>query len=104
LKGAKKRGREFDLVIVDPPSFSRDRDGGVFSILKDAGRLAEAAAEVTASGGRLFFSTNYEQWTADEFRAQSGIRRLGKPEPLPPIPRDFEKQQPPLLAELVRVT
>ncbi len=103
LKGAKKRGRTFDLVVLDPPSFSRDRKGGVFSIAKDARKLAEAASEVVAPGGRLFFSTNYEQWTRDEFLRQSGLGSLGIALPMPSIPKDFERQSQPLLYGAVKI-
>lgn len=101
LKGAKKRGRKFDLVIVDPPSFSRDREGGVFSIEKDAGRLAAAAAEVVESGGALFFSSNYEQWSVEEFRKATGLSRFGVPIAWAPPPLDFSKAEHQLLVEVV---
>lgn len=104
LKGTRKRGRQFDLVILDPPSFSRDRDGGVFSVAKDAARLVESAASVLAPNGRLFFSTNLERWSQDVFLRQSGLAELGTLLPLPAIPKDFECQSQPLLSGLVRIS
>ncbi len=103
LKGARKRLRKFDLVILDPPSFSRDREGNVFSIAKDAGRLAEAAAEVVEPGGALFFSSNYEQWTAEQFLQATGLPRLGAVLPWVGPPLDFEKQEHPLLAAVIEL-
>jgi 23S rRNA (cytosine1962-C5)-methyltransferase len=51
------RGRRFDLVICDPPSFSQG-PAGSFSVGKDLARLASAAAGVLDSGGLLAFATN----------------------------------------------
>ena len=51
------RGRRFDLVICDPPSFSQG-PAGAFSLARDLGRLAGAAVGVLESGGFLAFATN----------------------------------------------
>ena len=37
-----ERKRRFDLVIVDPPTFSRDGEGGTFRVDRDYHRLADA--------------------------------------------------------------
>ncbi|MDQ3809388.1 MAG: class I SAM-dependent methyltransferase, partial [Chloroflexota bacterium] len=44
-----RRGQRFDVVIVDPPSFSRGRRGA-FSVERDYVGLAAAAARVVADG------------------------------------------------------
>ena len=51
------RGRRFDLVICDPPSFSQG-PAGTFSVAKDLARLAYTAAGVLEPGGLLAFATN----------------------------------------------
>ncbi len=51
------RGRRFDLVICDPPSFSQG-PAGAFSVAKDLSRLAQVAASVLEPGGLLAFATN----------------------------------------------
>ncbi|HEY4184247.1 MAG TPA: class I SAM-dependent rRNA methyltransferase [Polyangia bacterium] len=51
------RGRRFDLVICDPPSFSQG-PAGSFSAGKDLAKLAYTAAGVLDSGGLLAFATN----------------------------------------------
>lgn len=65
LKGTIKRHRKFDLVICDPPSMGRSKEG-VFSIKKDWKGLIEKLIQVTASRGLILFSTNFEGWTAAE--------------------------------------
>jgi 23S rRNA (cytosine1962-C5)-methyltransferase len=51
------RGRRFDLVVCDPPSFSQGPAGN-FSVGKDLARLAYTAAGVLEPGGLLAFATN----------------------------------------------
>jgi 23S rRNA (cytosine1962-C5)-methyltransferase len=53
-----RRQQSFDLVIVDPPSFSTSRRG-TFSAERDYVRLATAAARVVAPGGILLAATNH---------------------------------------------
>ncbi len=58
LRRLAKRGRRFDLVLVDPPTFSTSKTGGRFRAEADWPRLARAALAVLAPGGWLFASTN----------------------------------------------
>jgi 23S rRNA (cytosine1962-C5)-methyltransferase len=51
------RGRSFDLVVCDPPTFSHG-PGRTFSAGADLGHLAGAAARVLAPGGFLALATN----------------------------------------------
>ena len=51
------RGRSFDLVVCDPPTFSHG-PGRPFSATSDLGRLAGKCASVLSAGGLLAFATN----------------------------------------------
>lgn len=53
-----RRQQLFDLVIVDPPSFSSTR-AQTFSVQHDYVRLATAAARCVAHGGMLLAATNH---------------------------------------------
>jgi 23S rRNA (cytosine1962-C5)-methyltransferase len=53
-----KKGRLFDVIILDPPTFSRSREHGVFRAEKDYGTLAAAALPLLARDGVLLASTN----------------------------------------------
>ena len=55
----------FDVVIVDPPSFSSTP----FSVTRDYPRLVAAAANVVARGGRLLAVTNHAQTSDARFDA-----------------------------------
>ena len=63
-----KRKRRFDLVIVDPPTFSRDRDGGTFRVDRDYHQLATLAAALVNDRGCLLCSTNHRGFPRGELR------------------------------------
>ena len=71
-----RRGERFDLVIVDPPSFS----SSPFSVTRDYPRLAEAAARVVAPTGILLAATNHAGTSDERFEAwlQNGLTRAGR--------------------------
>lgn len=58
LERAKKRGDVFDVVVLDPPSYSTSKKRR-FVAEQHYGELAEKALSVLAPGGRLFASTNH---------------------------------------------
>ena len=57
LDAAIARGEQFDLVLIDPPSFSTARDAE-FTIGRDYAALMMAACRVLAPGGDLWVATN----------------------------------------------
>jgi 23S rRNA (cytosine1962-C5)-methyltransferase len=63
----KRRGRKFDLIILDPPTFSRDRRSRVFRVQDDFGDLADRAAACLNRNGLLLCSTNFRGLTFNEF-------------------------------------
>jgi 23S rRNA (cytosine1962-C5)-methyltransferase len=74
------RGRHFDLVVCDPPTFSHAQGAGAtFSVTRDFGALAAACLRVLEPGGLLAFSTNSTKLTAaDVDRAiAEGAARVG---------------------------
>jgi 23S rRNA (cytosine1962-C5)-methyltransferase len=75
-----RAGRRFDLVVLDPPTFSRTRKGRIFRIEQDLVALVQAAVPLVKSGGVLFVSTNAVGMRHEEFGAQieSTIGRLGR--------------------------
>jgi 23S rRNA (cytosine1962-C5)-methyltransferase len=62
LKGTARRKRKFDVIICDPPSFGRSKNG-TFSISKNYEELLVNCLYCLAKGGLLLFCTNYEKWT-----------------------------------------
>ena len=94
LRRLAKKKRRFDVVLLDPPTFSQSKESGVFRAEKDYGRLVAAALPVLRSGGVLFASTNAADWPPEEFVASldNGHPRrkpAGPPAPLRPAAAGF---------------
>lgn len=82
LAWASKKNKRFDWVICDPPSFSRSKGSGVFRVEKDFGPLVEQAFSVLNPGGTLWFSTNFEKWSVDQWRRKLNELGLGPVSPV----------------------
>lgn len=80
LKRLAKKQRAFDAVILDPPTFSQSKEGGVFRAEKDYGKLITAALGVLKPAGVLFASTNTAGWSPEDFlaRVEDAIRKSGR--------------------------
>ena len=63
----QRRGRKFDIIVLDPPTFSRDRKEKVFRIQDHYGSLAALAADCLNPDGLLFCCTNFRAITFNEF-------------------------------------
>jgi 23S rRNA (cytosine1962-C5)-methyltransferase len=93
-----RKKRIFGGVILDPPSFSRGRQGGVFNVEKDYARLIAAAAPLVAPGGWLLACCNHRGIDAARFSdllhegmASSG--RVSLSRELRVMPPDFSGEQ-----------
>jgi 23S rRNA (cytosine1962-C5)-methyltransferase len=75
-----KKQRLFDVIILDPPTFSRSRESGVFQAEKDYGALVDAALPLLRPGGTLLASTNAATFAPEDFleAVTESIRRVGR--------------------------
>jgi 23S rRNA (cytosine1962-C5)-methyltransferase len=101
LRRFVKKKRAFDVIVLDPPTFSRSRESGVFQAEKDYGALAAAALPALKPGGLLLASTNAAGFAPEDFlEAVTGaITRAGRrvlARPYAPQPPDFpiERAEP----------
>ncbi len=69
LRRLAKKRRLFDVIVLDPPTFSQSKESGVFQAEKDYGRLVTAALPLLKNRGVLFASTNAADWPPDKFLA-----------------------------------
>jgi 23S rRNA (cytosine1962-C5)-methyltransferase len=67
LRRLTKRGRTFDIVVLDPPTFSQSKVHGTFRAEKDYGRLITAALPVLKPEGILFAASNAADWPPEKF-------------------------------------
>jgi 23S rRNA (cytosine1962-C5)-methyltransferase len=67
LRRLAKKRRSFDVVVLDPPTFSQSKEHGVFRVEKDFGKLVAAAVPLIKPGGVLFASTNAAGWPPEKF-------------------------------------
>jgi 23S rRNA (cytosine1962-C5)-methyltransferase len=64
-----RRGQRFDVVVLDPPSYSTTRETR-FAIERDLPALVALAARATQPGGLLIACANHHQMTRRAFRAR----------------------------------
>jgi 23S rRNA (cytosine1962-C5)-methyltransferase len=53
-----RRGEKFDVIILDPPTFSRSHRGKAFQVEHDFEALLSKALETAERGARILLSTN----------------------------------------------
>ncbi|MFM1768499.1 MAG: hypothetical protein RJA22_1028 [Verrucomicrobiota bacterium] len=80
LRRLARKGRRFDAVVLDPPTFSQSKEGGLFRAEKDYGRLAELALGVLKPGGVLLASTNAATVAPEDFLQglEEAVRSVGR--------------------------
>ena len=89
-----KKKRAFDLIVLDPPTFSQSKGHGAFQAEKDYGKLVAAALPVLKADGVLFASTNAAKLSAEKFlemvaAAIGSARRRILQQHYAPQPPDF---------------
>ena len=67
LKRFARQGRQFDGIILDPPTFSRDDKGKTFRVEKDYHRLVTLAHNCLAPGGWILCCTNCRKLDPRDF-------------------------------------
>ncbi|MGH7991057.1 MAG: class I SAM-dependent methyltransferase, partial [Limisphaerales bacterium] len=73
LRRLAKKGRAFDAIVLDPPTFSQSKEHGAFRVEKDFGKLVAAALPLIKPGGILFASTNAADWLPEKFLADAAM-------------------------------
>jgi len=86
---AEDDGERFDLVFLDPPTFSNSkRMTDEFDVGRDQVRLIELAMQRLAPGGLLVFSTNFRRFQLDEsLRARYDVQDISAAT----IPKDYAR-------------
>lgn len=89
---AAYRGPKFDLVVVDPPTFSNSKKmKGSFDVLRDHVALLAGVARVATPAAVIWFSTNHRGFRLDD-RALPGFARAERTHET--VPPDFGYSKP----------
>jgi 23S rRNA (guanine2445-N2)-methyltransferase / 23S rRNA (guanine2069-N7)-methyltransferase len=82
-------GPRFDLIFVDPPTFSNSkRMDGVLDVQRDHVGMIRRSMKLLRPGGRLVFSTNFTRFKVDfEALAEFAVTDISAET----IPKDFER-------------
>lgn len=74
----RRTGQRFDLIILDPPSFSHSSEG-IWSVKKDYPRLAASAFRLLEDGGWVLAASNQGDLSPRDFRGfvQEGAKKAG---------------------------
>src|ERR1700730_6261841 len=94
LRRLARRGEKFDMIILDPPTFSRTKGGAAFHVEKDFEDLIVAAMELATRDARILLSTNCESLNEQALERMARYclklsRRSGTLHRQPP-PADFQ--------------
>jgi 23S rRNA (cytosine1962-C5)-methyltransferase len=79
LRRMARRGERFDLIAVDPPSYSTSR-ARRFQVLKHYAELVEAAARVLSPGGAMLCCINHHDasWGFLQREIRRGLQAAGR--------------------------
>lgn len=91
LQQAAAAGKQFDLVVMDPPSFSNSKKMlEILDVQRDHVRLIDGAMKLLSPTGTLFFSNNLRSFELD---AQLGQRYHIKDVSKVSVPEDFRNKK-----------
>jgi 23S rRNA (cytosine1962-C5)-methyltransferase len=93
LKRARRLGEQFDIIVLDPPTFAHGRRGkNRFSLQEDLIDLIHDAVTLLRPRGVLFLSTNFRRMTRSGLRDRLSQGSNGRPFEImefPSLPADF---------------
>jgi 23S rRNA (guanine2069-N7)-methyltransferase len=91
LAAAGAAGPRFDLIVLDPPSFSASKAmGRTLDVQRDHPELLQRCARLLAPGGILYFSTNLRSFRLDPLAA-AGLQ--GEEISARSVPEDFRNRR-----------
>ena len=93
LRDARSSGRRWDIVVVDPPTFSNSkRMQGTFDVQRDHPAMLGMIAALTNPGGEIRFSTNRKKFKLDSSALPEHCTVAETTEHT--IPPDFSQRRP----------
>ena len=84
----KSTGVLFDIIILDPPTFSNSKGTGDLDIRRDWQHLVNLCLVLLSNDGTLFFSTNARRFKMESSLVQDAVVKDISEQTLPPSFRD----------------
>ena len=85
-----KPGSQYDLAIVDPPTFSNSKKTeDVFDVQRDYAAMLNRLISLMSPGGVIYFSNNYRRFKFDETLINASCREISKQT----VPDDFRNKR-----------
>ncbi len=102
LAGARGEARRFDVIVLDPPSFSNSKKmQGVLDVQRDHALLVGQCHTLLAPEGELIFSTNLRSFELDrKLESSLGLLEITHQS----VPEDFKRPSRPPPHRTWRVT
>jgi 23S rRNA (cytosine1962-C5)-methyltransferase len=95
LYDAASRGERYDLVVLDPPTFSNSKGmDGTLDLQRDHADLLQATRAVCAAGAVVYFSTNRRRFSLDASLTPGRIWSQVADITARTIPPDFAAHRP----------
>ncbi|MBX7149751.1 class I SAM-dependent methyltransferase [bacterium] len=69
LKFQVKKNNMFDLIICDPPTFSKTKSGGFFSVEKEWKELVKDCSQILNKNGQGLFCTNHQAGKKENYHS-----------------------------------
>lgn len=92
MRRLAKKGRAFDVIVLDPPTFSQSKESGTWQAEKHFGKLVAAALPLLKANGVLFASTNAAKLVPKDFLAS--IREAVAQQPRKILQEHYVPQPP----------
>ena len=91
LVDAVKQNKQFDLIVLDPPSFSNSKKMlDILDIQRDQAKLIDGAMRLLAQDGILYFSNNLRSFTLDDaIEVRYVVKDISKQS----VPDDFRNKK-----------
>lgn len=89
LADAVAAGERYDVIVLDPPSFSNSKKmQGILDVQRDHAQLLGQCHDLLAGGGELFFSTNLRSFVIDpQVEQRCALREITHLS----VPEDFRR-------------
>jgi 23S rRNA (cytosine1962-C5)-methyltransferase len=75
-----RRGENFDTIVLDPPTFSRNQSGEAFQVQRDFEKLVTLALDVAAPQAQVLLSVNHSAMRVTDLEviSRSALRLRGR--------------------------